>query len=1140
MNASKKDEEGEFREEQLLWGLHMDFGRATVRLPEPKCVKGQYLLALPELQAGCTQVRLKVAQELRGSAQFWSSAQPAISTELAVMDRMLVQDKKGSSWVCPPGGAEALADLWEEWHLTLELFRIMFADPLKWSTNFQAAFAQMLSPRERMALPGQGARVRWTGGDATLESVGAVDWGSTTKGENPKYMATTAGPLLEQLKAEADWVAADEPAIIAVVELLAFIILAAARGDAWQEELVFYVSDNENVKAWLNKRRPKNQLARHLIRLLSRLEALHGFSTTCFYIRTYHNRLADWLTREELKKVHEEMEDAGWTRLEPPEAWGKTVGEVRRRLLKLPGEKGSLAEAAELHWARRFPERRYKEISVQGTALELGDNLRHYAAAWRLRGGSTADKEPCDPRWIFCTFTEDPGGRELQLLVETTKRLKPAGILSDAPRGADRGAIRRALAGIRYGVVEFEVLCSELGDGLAKTRFVILAIKGRQSNKLEGTITGPEVQSHPEAMLPYLAKEDRLPDEVWLLDSSKVTWDPRMSTSGKRSLPWPVGSVKIDGQKWVVHSTSGPACTSRWPGDAITGVGGTLIRGVRENTGKVRRLISEEVWALHGGSLDDWTDELKKGTSESALLKRAVASMPPRSADRLVHWAEEALRGEERGDYRAGQCPDPEERAAWATVQRWLRAWKKDPSRPSRALEDGKPTGEKVGGTPKKPRRQKGRVQFDDDEGVVEEIKAPPGEALSLESKPTKRLPRRRKSPGPARRSSALELVKPSSLKKTSEEINLDLHRGVLQLGGSGYREWLEEQKMEALMQKLAEGTRNGYEVGWKQWVLFRREQGLQPFLTGGSRAQRQQDEDSLVTFAVFLARVMGRQTGTIKQRLFAVRYAHLTLGYEDPLLHKARLWTSLEGLHRWIDNKKRKKPVTTRMLRWLKEYLRERSGLSRANRAAIWLGLMLAFFFLLRASEYMVQSNRSWSRTRVVRGVDLAARKQNLELTSFKDAEEIVLHITGSKTDQYNVGEIRNQYATGLELDPVKAAWEFEREFPERLRGSEKMEPLLRYEDGSAIQRTDIQHYLRLAAWAEGWDEDDIGSHSLRIGGATAMYHTVQDLEKVKRFGRWSSDAFHGYLWESHEQMVGVAAAMAADNTELTKPAGS
>ena len=95
-----------------------------------------------------------------------------------------------------------------------------------------------------------------------------------------------------------------------------------------------------------------------------------------------------------------------------------------------------------------------------------------------------------------------------------------------------------------------------------------------------------------------------------------------------------------------------------------------------------------------------------------------------------------------------------------------------------------------------------------------------------------------------------------------------------------------------------------------------------------------------------------------------------------------------------------------------------------------------------------------------------------------------------------------------------------------------------MRYEDGSAITRADIQHYLRLAAWAEGWDEEDIGSHSLRIGGATAMYHTVQDLEKVKRFGRWSSDAFHGYLWESHEQMVGIAAAMAADNTELTKPA--
>ena len=76
------------------------------------------------------------------------------------------------------------------------------------------------------------------------------------------------------------------------------------------------------------------------------------------------------------------------------------------------------------------------------------------------------------------------------------------------------------------------------------------------------------------------------------------------------------------------------------------------------------------------------------------------------------------------------------------------------------------------------------------------------------------------------------------------------------------------------------------------------------------------------------------------------------------------------------------------------------------------------------------------------------------------------------------------------------------------------------------------------LAGLAAGLGRDEISSHSLRIGGATAMYHTTGDLAKVKRYGRWSSDTFHDYLWESREPAKGMAKAMAADTSSLTTPA--
>ncbi len=47
----------------------------------------------------------------------------------------------------------------------------------------------------------------------------------------------------------------------------------------------------------------------------------------------------------------------------------------------------------------------------------------------------------------------------------------------------------------------------------------------------------------------------------------------------------------------------------------------------------------------------------------------------------------------------------------------------------------------------------------------------------------------------------------------------------------------------------------------------------------------------------------------------------------------------------------------------------------------------------------------------------------------------------------------------------------------------------------------------------------------------------TSQDLEHVKRFGRWASSAFHNYLWESHGRQKDLAKGMAEANGQLLPP---
>ena len=108
-------------------------------------------------------------------------------------------------------------------------------------------------------------------------------------------------------------------------------------------------------------------------------------------------------------------------------------------------------------------------------------------------------------------------------------------------------------------------------------------------------------------------------------------------------------------------------------------------------------------------------------------------------------------------------------------------------------------------------------------------------------------------------------------------------------------------------------------------------------------------------------------------------------------------------------------------------------------------------------------------------------------------------------------------------------------KEFPERFgRGSEAHLPLFRWSSGAQVRREQVQKFLEAAAQANGLPPGRFRSHSLRIGGASALLHATGQFDLVKRFGRWSSDAVHTYLHDSAEQSAGLAQRMAADKSSV------
>ena len=119
--------------------------------------------------------------------------------------------------------------------------------------------------------------------------------------------------------------------------------------------------------------------------------------------------------------------------------------------------------------------------------------------------------------------------------------------------------------------------------------------------------------------------------------------------------------------------------------------------------------------------------------------------------------------------------------------------------------------------------------------------------------------------------------------------------------------------------------------------------------------------------------------------------------------------------------------------------------------------------------------------------------------------------------------GEAEDEHICVVEAMTIYEKWAHERFSGERMH-----DPLFAYDDTKLVTRADVQRIVMQSAVAEGVDPNDLGSHSLRIGGASALYAAFRDTALVQRWGRWNSDAFQGYLWEARDMAQGVASSMA------------
>ena len=144
-------------------------------------------------------------------------------------------------------------------------------------------------------------------------------------------------------------------------------------------------------------------------------------------------------------------------------------------------------------------------------------------------------------------------------------------------------------------------------------------------------------------------------------------------------------------------------------------------------------------------------------------------------------------------------------------------------------------------------------------------------------------------------------------------------------------------------------------------------------------------------------------------------------------------------------------------------------------------------------------------------------------------------LRLEGSKTERLNHGTVRNHGSLedggpDEHICIVRNLQVLFRMAPQRAKRNTHL-PFARWGNDRLIAAYHVARLLKMDAADNDLDPDQYSLHSIRPGGATALYRSPGDLDHVGRFGRWEGKSIRGYLWESRQMLVGAAALMIRDD---------
>ena len=277
-------------------------------------------------------------------------------------------------------------------------------------------------------------------------------------------------------------------------------------------------------------------------------------------------------------------------------------------------------------------------------------------------------------------------------------------------------------------------------------------------------------------------------------------------------------------------------------------------------------------------------------------------------------------------------------------------------------------------------------------------------------------------------------------------------------------------------------------------------------------------DTDTILMYIPYLFYAKQLSSQSIKVYVSAIRAMHVTEGFANPA-DNVRVKLALKAIAC-----EQKRPVQKKMAITYNILSRFADLLGNAfNDRMMWSAMTLAHFACMRTAEFVASSSESFDSRSQLRVSDISL----LNTDTGKIGMRVFLKC--SKTDPTGKGVAIYVGCSGTQICAVCSM----HNYLALIRLDDHNSPLFRWENGLYLTRSSFVKRTKELVEMLGLDKNEYSGHSFRVGAATSGAAAGFSPQDLKILGRWSSDAYLGYIRTPIDKLFGFATRLAGNDRQ-------